>query len=87
MASLKAFAIWFPREKLPIMNGLVLMAGGLGAMSATAPIEVAVQIANWRTVFLGLTVLCLVGAIVIYFIVPDNQALGLVVFSLLLLLL
>lgn len=72
MASFKAFALWFPKEKLPITNGLILMAGGLGAMSATAPVEVAVQVTNWRTVFFGLSILSLIAAAVIYLIVPEK---------------
>ena len=72
MASFKAFALWFPKEKLPITNGLVLMAGGLGAMSATAPVEVAVQFTNWRSVFFGLTIFSIVGAVAIFFIVPEK---------------
>ena len=68
MASFKAFALWFPREKLPFTNGLVLMAGGLGAMSATAPVEFAVQITDWRSVFFGLAILSMLGAVAIFFI-------------------
>ena len=54
MASFKAFVDWFPKEKHPVTNGLILMAGGLGAMSSTAPIEAALQVTDWRGVFLGL---------------------------------
>ena len=53
MASFKAFVDWFPKEKHPVTNELILMAGGR-AMSATAPIEAALQVTDWRGVFLGL---------------------------------
>ncbi len=76
MASFKAFALWFPKEKLPIANGIILMAGGLGAMSATTPVEVAIQITNWRVVFFGLSILSLIGAAVIYLVVPEKLQLG-----------
>ena len=73
MASFKAFALWFPKEKLPFINGLVLMAGGLGAMSATAPVEFAVQITDWRSIFLGLAALSMVAAAAIFLIVPERS--------------
>ncbi|MBL8253669.1 MAG: MFS transporter, partial [Candidatus Competibacter sp.] len=38
MASFKAFVLWLPAERLPVANGWVLAAGGLGALAATAPV-------------------------------------------------
>ena len=35
MAAFKAYTIWIPREKWPLINGLQMAAGGLG--SATMP--------------------------------------------------
>ncbi|MDG2033080.1 MAG: MFS transporter, partial [Rhodospirillales bacterium] len=74
MASFKAFVDWFPREKHPVMNGLILMAGGLGAMSSTAPIEAALQVTDWRGVFLGLAVVGLAASAVIFYVVPERPA-------------
>ncbi len=72
MASFKAFADWFPKEKLALINGLVLAAGGLGAITATAPVEAALQLTDWRGVFIFLAVLSLVAAAIIYFVVPER---------------
>ena len=52
MASFKAFVDWFPKERLPLANGFVLAAGGLGAMSASLPVEWALHFTDWRGVFL-----------------------------------
>ena len=72
MASFKAFVEWFPREKHPVItNALILMAGGLGAMSSTAPIEAALQITDWRGVFLGLAGVGVAASAVLYFVVPE----------------
>ena len=37
MAAFKAFAVWFPTERLPSLNSAVMVAGGLGALAATTP--------------------------------------------------
>ena len=74
MASFKAFVDWFPKEKHPVTNGLILMAGGLGAMSATAPIEAALQVTDWRGVFLGLAGVGVAASAVLYFVVPERPA-------------
>ena len=33
MAAFKAYVMWFPRKQLPLINGLQMAAGGLGALS------------------------------------------------------
>jgi MFS family permease len=43
MAAFKAFVEWFPRRQLPLINGIQMASGGLGALSATAPVEYAVD--------------------------------------------
>ena len=72
MASFKAFVDWFPKDKLPFTNGLILMAGGLGAMSSTAPVEAALQVTDWRGVFFSLAAFTMVAAAAIYFVVPEQ---------------
>ena len=39
MAAFKAYTLWFPKEKWPLVNGFQMAAGGLGALAATAPVE------------------------------------------------
>lgn len=72
MASLKTFVLWFPSPRLPAVNGWVLAAGGLGALTATAPVEWAMEITSWRGVFAGLSVLTLLASLVLYLVVPDR---------------
>ncbi len=64
MAALKATVLWFPKERLPLVNGGVLAAGGLGAVAAATPIELISALAGWRGVFAGLaaSTLALVAA-------------------------
>jgi MFS family permease len=73
MAAFKAFVDWFPADKLPMANGLQLAAGGLGALSATAPVEAALHWTDWRGVFLLLAVFTLVVAVTVFLSVPDRK--------------
>ncbi len=72
MASFKAFVDWFPKERLALANGSIMAFGGLGALTATAPIEFALQSTDWRGVFLALAALTLLAAFIIYFIIPER---------------
>lgn len=76
MAALKAMTQWFPLDKLPLVNGIVVASGGVGALAATAPTELAVDIVGWRGVFGVLAVLTLAAAAVLFTIVPDRPAAG-----------
>ncbi|MCP4694000.1 MAG: MFS transporter [Desulfobacterales bacterium] len=73
MAAFSAFVMWFRSNRLPLVNGFVMAAGGLGALTATAPVEAALQITDWRGVFTMLAALTLVCACVIYLVVPDKK--------------
>jgi len=72
MAAFKAFVIWFPAERLPLANGIQMVSGGLGALSATVPVEMALQVTDWRMVFVGLGLLTLLAAAAVFFIVPEK---------------
>jgi MFS family permease len=72
MAGVKAAVLWFPPERLGFANGLIVFAGALGAVVATAPAEALVDALGWRGVFLLLAALTLVVAIVIASVVPER---------------
>ncbi|WP_290652908.1 MFS transporter [Aquisalimonas sp.] len=76
MASFKAFTTWFPSERLPLVNGCLLAFGGLGAMAATSPVEMLLGWVDWRTIFLGLAVACVVAALAVWLIVPEDRQEG-----------
>jgi len=73
MASFKAFVMWFPPQRLPAINGWVMAAGGLGALTATAPVELALGFTDWRGLFLGLSLATLTVAALIFLIVPEHN--------------
>lgn len=72
MASMKALVMWFPADRLASVNGWLLMVGGIGAMSATAPVEAALRVTDWRGIFVGLAGFTLAVALVIWFAVPER---------------
>jgi MFS family permease len=72
MASLKAITQWFPKERWALINGAFIGFGGLGALVATTPLEAALQITDWRGVFVGLSGAALVVSAAIFLIVPER---------------
>lgn len=76
MAALKAMTQWFPLEKLPLVNGIVVASGGVGALAATAPTEWAVSVIGWRPVFGILAAATLVAAALLVTVVPERRTAG-----------
>ena len=71
MSPLKAFATWYPKERQASLAGWIMVAGGTGALLATAPLEAALSVASWRTVFAVLAAAACAAAIAIWVGVPD----------------
>ncbi len=71
MASFKAITQWFPRDRWPLVNGCFLAMGGLGAMSATAPVEALLGYTDWRGLFAGLALATVAAAGIILAVVPE----------------
>lgn len=51
MASFKAFTVFYEPGKLPLVNGFIMAAGGMGALAGTAPTQLVVAEIGWRGVF------------------------------------
>jgi nitrate/nitrite transporter NarK len=73
MAALKNFWQWYPAERQASLNGAVMVAGGLGAVTASAPLELLLPVLGWRGVFFGLTAIIAAAAAYLFFAVPDHQ--------------
>jgi MFS family permease len=76
MGSIKAFTLWFPRERLTSLSGWMIGIGSVGTLSATAPVEALLGPFGWRALFLGLGALSFVAAMLIFFIVPERPLPG-----------
>ncbi|MEE2721808.1 MAG: MFS transporter [Pseudomonadota bacterium] len=72
MASLKANVLWFPKEKIPLVNGVIFAFGTIGALSTTVPLELLIQTVDWRTVFWWLTGISIVSGLLILVAVPER---------------
>ncbi|KPJ99943.1 MAG: hypothetical protein AMJ60_03280 [Desulfobacterales bacterium SG8_35] len=72
MAAFKGFVIWLPAERLPLANGIQMVSGGVGALAATTPVEMALRFTDWRGVFLALAGLTLLAALGIFLLVPER---------------
>ena len=70
MAARKANVLWFPPEKIALVNGLTFAFGTAGALSTTVPLEILVQSVPWRTVFWWLAGVSVLAGILIYTLVP-----------------
>jgi predicted MFS family arabinose efflux permease len=72
MASLKANVLWFPKAKIPLVNGVIFAFGTVGALSTTVPLELLIQTIDWRTVFWWLTGISIASGLLILFVVPER---------------
>ena len=67
MAAFKAYVIWFSNQRLPMINGLQMVAGGLGALVATTPLQNVLSITDWRGVFTGLAIITVFASLFLWF--------------------
>lgn len=76
MGAIKAFTLWFPLSRLATLNGLYLAIGGLGGLSATAPVEALLGPLGWRALFYGAAALSVIAAAAIFTVVPERPLPG-----------
>jgi MFS family permease len=70
-AGIQALVLWFPKERVPLLNGLMVMLGALGAVTATWPAELLLASIGWRELFGLLSALTAVCAIMVHYVVPE----------------
>lgn len=73
-AGLKALVLYFPKDGLPFLNGLMVMVGGLGALTATSPTQLLLTWMGWRTLFALLAVVTASCSALIYLLVPESAS-------------
>lgn len=72
MAAIQANVLWFPKDRLPLVNGFTAAFGTFGALSATVPVEYLYGAYGWRAIFGLLAIGALLVACLIYFLVPEH---------------
>lgn len=70
-AGLKATVLWFPKERVALVNGWMVMLGALGAVTATTPSEWLVAMIGWRGLFEWLAAATMLAAGIVYLFVPE----------------
>lgn len=75
-AAIQALALWFPLSRMPLLNGVVMAIGGLGAVVVGTPLAWLLSVMDWRGVSLGLAGLSLAMALLLWFGVPDARRQG-----------
>ena len=73
MGAFKAYVMWFPAERLALINGLQMVAGGGGALVATVPLQNVLLITDWRNVFVGLAVISFFTSLSIWIFLPEHK--------------
>lgn len=71
MAAFQVSTLWLPKERTAFASGFYLAVGGLGVLAATAPVDFALQIIGWRTLFTAIAVGTAAVAFAIAVISPD----------------
>ncbi|MBM3565615.1 MAG: MFS transporter [Alphaproteobacteria bacterium] len=73
MSAFTAYRLWFPKDRLPLVNGLQMAAGGLGALAGTSPVEAMLAFTDWRGVFAFYAVAALAAAAIVFMVVPERK--------------
>ena len=74
MASLTAFVLWYPAERISTMNAIAFSAGAVGAMTATVPLELLLRVWPWRETFMLIVAATLAVSLVLWLWVPERSA-------------
>lgn len=73
MTSFQAVMLWFPAQRWPLLNGFVLSVGGLGALAATLPTELVLDVTDWRHLMLGVAVASVAASALIFGVAPERS--------------
>ncbi|WP_051073547.1 MFS transporter [Cupriavidus neocaledonicus] len=75
-AAIQALSMWFPLSRMPLLNGVVMAIGGLGAVLVGTPLTWLLSLTDWRTVSIGLAGVSLAMAALLWFGAPDQPRAG-----------
>ena len=73
MATFKIISIWYNKNFWPMLYGLSLSSGGLGAIVATKPLYFVVESVGWRPAFMFLAFACFFVSFIIWYVTPEKE--------------
>jgi predicted MFS family arabinose efflux permease len=74
MASLTAFVLWYPADRLSTLNAVAFSVGMVGAMTATVPLEMLLRVWPWREAFMLIVAATVLVSFLLWFWVPERSA-------------
>ena len=72
MASLTAFVLWYPADRLSTLNAVAFSAGMVGAMTVTVPLEMLLRVWPWREAFMLIVAATVMVSLLLWFWVPER---------------
>ena len=76
MGALKGLALWYPPERQSSMTGFIMASGAMGALTASAPLELMMPLVGWRGVFWGIAVVAVLAALTLARSLPREEVTG-----------
>ena len=76
MGALKGLALWYPPERQSSMTGFIMASGAMGALTASAPLELMMPLVGWRGVFWGIAVVAVLAAYTLVRSLPREERAG-----------
>jgi predicted MFS family arabinose efflux permease len=74
MASLTAFVLWYPADRLSSLNAVAFSVGMVGAMTVTVPLELLLRAWSWREAFMLIVAATVVVSLLLWWWVPERTA-------------
>ncbi len=72
MGAFKAFSRLFAVERHASLTGWIMAAGGLGAITSTYPMEIALRVTGWREIFAALALVTAAASAWLFLRAPDE---------------
>ncbi|MDR3074726.1 MAG: MFS transporter, partial [Candidatus Methanoplasma sp.] len=69
---MKIVSVWFKKTDFPQLSGIVIAVGNVGAIAASAPLEMLSDALGWREVFLILGIVTMILAVLCMVFVRDH---------------
>jgi type III secretion system YscQ/HrcQ family protein len=76
LAAMQAIVTWFPRERLGLVTGCLITVAGLGALAMAGPAALFVHAHGWRALFMLLTAVAALCAILAVLLIPTSSTTG-----------
>lgn len=73
MASLRAFRFWYAPARQQQLAAWMLVAGALGALATTVPVQIALPAVGWRGVFVASALLLVGTSAATFFLLPADE--------------